>query len=123
MESETFEPAGSLTLSIGIAQGPDHATNPRELVACAEAAMMTAKARGKNQAVLFDEGRTERPAARLASRDDVRSIAHLKMLQSLAGKLNRLNDVREIGATIVNELRMLVDYHSCRVYVARRARI
>jgi diguanylate cyclase (GGDEF)-like protein len=118
METETFEPAGALTLSIGIAQGPDHATNPRELVACAEAAMMTAKARGKKQAVLFHEGATERPAAAPATRDDVRSIAHLKMLQSLAGKLNRLNDVREIGTTIVNELRMLVDYHSCRVYVA-----
>jgi diguanylate cyclase (GGDEF)-like protein len=118
MEAETFEPAGALTLSIGIAQGPEHATNPRELVACAEAAMMTAKARGKKQAVLFHEGATERPAAAPATRDDVRSIAHLKMLQSLAGKLNRLNDVREIGATIVNELRMLVDYHSCRVYVA-----
>jgi diguanylate cyclase (GGDEF)-like protein len=117
MESESFEPAGSLTLSIGIAQGPDHATNPRELVAYAEAAMMTAKARGKNQGVLFDDGTRERPAGSLATRD-VRSIAHLKMLQSLAGKLNRLNDVREIGATIVNELRMLVDYHSCRVYVA-----
>jgi diguanylate cyclase (GGDEF)-like protein len=117
MESESFEPAGSLTLSIGIAQGPDHATNPRELVACAEAAMMTAKARGKNQGVLFDDGTRERPAGSPATRD-VRSIAHLKMLQSLAGKLNRLNDVREIGATIVNELRMLVDYHSCRVYVA-----
>jgi diguanylate cyclase (GGDEF)-like protein len=117
MESESFEPAGSLTLSIGIAQGPDHATNPRELVACAEASMMTAKARGKNQGVLFDDGTRERPAGSPATRD-VRSIAHLKMLQSLAGKLNRLNDVREIGATIVNELRMLVDYHSCRVYVA-----
>jgi diguanylate cyclase (GGDEF)-like protein len=117
IESESFEPAGSLTLSIGIAQGPDHATNPRELVACAEAAMMTAKARGKNQGVLFDDGTRERPAGSLATRD-VRSIAHLKMLQSLAGKLNRLNDVREIGTTIVNELRMLVDYHSCRVYVA-----
>jgi diguanylate cyclase (GGDEF)-like protein len=118
MEHETFEPAGALTLSIGIAQGPEHATNPRELVACAEAAMMTAKARGKKQAVLFHEGATERPAAPPATRDDVRSIAHLKMLQSLAGKLTRLNNVREIGATIVNELRMLVDYHSCRVYVA-----
>jgi diguanylate cyclase (GGDEF)-like protein len=117
MESESFEPAGSLTLSIGIAEGPDHATNPRELVACAEAAMMTAKARGKNQGVLFDDGTRERPAGSLATRD-VRSIAHLKMLQSLGGKLNRLNDVREIGSTIVNELRMLVDYHSCRVYVA-----
>jgi diguanylate cyclase (GGDEF)-like protein len=117
MEAETFEPAGSLTLSIGVAQGPEHATNPRELAACAEAAMMTAKARGKNQGVLFDDGTRERPAASPATRD-VRSIAHLKMLQSLAGKLNRLNDVREIGTTIVNELRMLVDYHSCRVYVA-----
>jgi putative methionine-R-sulfoxide reductase with GAF domain len=45
------------------------------------------------------------------------------MLQSLAGKLNRLNDVAEIGATIVNELRMLVDYHSCRVYVAEGAEL
>jgi diguanylate cyclase (GGDEF)-like protein len=118
MREESFEPAGSLTLSIGAAHGPEHATNPRELVACAEAAMMTAKARGKKQAVLFDEGTSERPGPAPSTRDDVRSIAHLKMLQSLAGKLNRLNDVREIGTTIVNELRMLVDYHSCRVYVA-----
>ena len=111
-----IEPAGRLSVSIGIAQGPEHAMNPRELVACAEVAMMTAKAGGKNQAVLFDEQAGERPEPG-AERRDVRSIAHLKMLQSLAGKLNRLNDVREIGAAIVNELRMLIDYHSCRVYV------
>src|SRR4029453_16918406 len=105
------------SVSIGIAQGPEHAMNPRELVACAEIAMMTAKARGKDQAVLFEEEEAgERPAPAAAGRD-VRSIAHLKMLQSLAGKLNRLNDVREIGDAIVNELRMLVDYHSCRLYV------
>jgi diguanylate cyclase (GGDEF)-like protein len=118
MEEEGFEPADKLTLSIGIAQGPEHAGNPRELVACAEAAMMTAKARGKHQAVLFDDGTSERPTTTQVARSDVRSVAHLKMLQSLAGKLNRLNDVREIGSTIVNELRMLVDYHSCRVYLA-----
>ena len=109
-------PAGRLSVSIGIAQGPEHAMNPRELVACAEIAMMTAKARGKDQAVLFEEEAGERPAPAAVGRD-VRSIAHLKMLQSLAGKLNRLNDVREIGDAIVNELRMLVDYHSCRLYV------
>jgi diguanylate cyclase (GGDEF)-like protein len=109
-------PAGRLSVSIGIAQGPEHAMNPRELVACAEVAMMTAKARGKDQAVLFEEDAGERPTPAPAGRD-VRSIAHLKMLQSLAGKLNRLNDVREIGDAIVNELRMLVDYHSCRLYV------
>ena len=49
--SSTFDPAGRMTVSIGVAQGPQHAMNPRELVACAEAAMMTAKARGKNQTV------------------------------------------------------------------------
>jgi len=111
-----IEPAGRLSVSVGIAQGPEHAMNPRELVACAEIAMMTAKARGKNQAVLFEEDDGERPEPGSVRRD-VRSIAHLKMLQSLAGKLNRLNDVRQIGETIVDELRMLVDYHSCRLYV------
>ena len=39
----------------------------------------------------------------------------MKMLQSLAGKLNRLNDVREIAGTIASELRLLIDYHNCRV--------
>jgi diguanylate cyclase (GGDEF)-like protein len=111
-----FEPAGRMTVSIGVAQGPEHAMNPRELIACAEAAMMTAKARGKNQTVLYDEGASERPEPGAASTGrDVRSIAHMKMLQSLAGKLNRLNDVREIGETIAIELRLLVDYHNCRV--------
>jgi diguanylate cyclase (GGDEF)-like protein len=110
--------AGRITVSIGISQGPDHAMNPRELVACAEAAMMTAKARGKNQVVVFDDGNTERPDEAASTDRDVRSIAHLKMLQSLAGKLNRLNSVRHIGEVIAEELRMLIDYHNCRVYVA-----
>ncbi len=110
-----FDPAVSITVSIGIAEGPEHATNPRELVACAEAAMMTAKSRGKNSVILYDGSTRERPAS--SGGRDVRSIAHLKLLQSLAGKLNRLNDVREIGHAIAAELRMLVDYHSCRVFV------
>jgi predicted signal transduction protein with EAL and GGDEF domain len=105
-----------MTVSIGIALGPQHAMNPRELAACAEAGMMTAKTRGKNQFVLFDEeAATERPASVSTSTRDLRSISHLKMLQSLAGKLNRLNDVRRIGETIAEELRLLIDYHNCRV--------
>ena len=112
-----FGLAGRITVSVGISQGPEHAMNPRELVACAEAAMMTAKARGKNQIVLFDEESTERPDGKQGSGRDVRSIAHLKMLQSLAGKLNRLNDVRRIGEVIADELRLLIDYHNCRVSV------
>src|SRR5947199_7342022 len=63
-----FGPAGKITVSLGISQGPEHAMNPRELVACAEAAMMTAKARGKNQIVLFDDDASERPGgARVSS--------------------------------------------------------
>jgi len=96
-------------VSMGVAQGPEHAMNPRELVSCAEAAMMTAKARGKNQSVVYDDGPTERPSAAALAGRDVRSIAHLKMLQSLAGKLNRLNDVAQIGSTIATELRLLTD--------------
>ena len=108
-----FEPVGRLTISVGISQGPEHAMNPRELFACAEAAMMTAKARGKNGIVLFDEDSMERPA----SHSSVREVAHLKMLQSLGGKLNRLNEVAAIGDVIAAELRTLIDYHNCRVFV------
>ncbi len=111
------EAVGKLTVSTGIAIGPDNAANPRELVACAEAAMMTAKTRGKGLVVPFDESDRERPSEERVRHDDVRSIAHLKMLQSLSGKLSRLNDVAQIGLTIADELRLLVDYHNCRVFL------
>ena len=117
LDKVELELAGRTAVSIGIAQGPEHAANPRELVACAEAAMMTAKARGKSQVVFFDDSDTERPAGRHTGGEDIRSIAHLKMLQSLGGKLNRSNDVREIGMAIANELRQLIDYHNCRVFI------
>ncbi len=118
LEQVEFDLAGSIAVSIGVAHGPEHAANPRELIACAEAAMMTAKARGKNQVVLFDDSATERPNVGEV-REDVRSIAHLKMLQSLGAKLNRLTDVAEIGMTVANELRLLIDYHNCRVFLRR----
>jgi diguanylate cyclase (GGDEF)-like protein len=110
------EAVGELTLSIGVAFGPEHAMNARELIACAEAAMMTAKAQGKHRVVVFEDDNAKRPDIATEGRD-VRSIAHLKMLQSLARKLNRLNDVSEIGEAIVDELRILVDYHNCCVYL------
>lgn len=66
-------------------------------------------------------GRAETAVAPLLPAEDaprdVRSIAHLKMLQSFAGKLTRLTEVREIGITVVDELRTLIDYHNCRVYL------
>ena len=118
VESTDFDPAGRITISVGLARGPEHAMNPRELIACAEAAMMSAKARGKNQIVLYEDSTMERPAGEpLPTARDVRSVAHMKMLQSLGGKLNRLNDVKEIGTVIATELRALIDYHNCRVSV------
>ncbi|MCS7005953.1 MAG: diguanylate cyclase [Thermoleophilia bacterium] len=111
------EIVGRLTASIGLAVCPQHAANPRELVACAEAAMMTAKARGRGLVVPFGETALERPDEEDVRRDDARSIAHLKLLQSLSGKLARLNDVARIGQAIADELRLLVDYHNCRVFL------
>ncbi|MBA2273427.1 MAG: GAF domain-containing protein [Actinobacteria bacterium] len=117
LAARTFDPADRITLSIGIAQGPAAAAHPRELVAFAETAMMVAKADGKNRAVVFGEDSSQRPSGAERKDRDVRSLAHMKMLQSLAGKLNRLNDVHQIGTTIVNELRTFIDYDVCRVYV------
>src|SRR5438477_5854113 len=118
VRSTLFEPAGRMTISVGVSQGPRDAMNPRELVACAEAAMMTAKAHGKNQIVAFGDVEAERPDAAEVVRD-ARSLAHMKLLQSLAGKLNRLNDVRQIGEVVATELRQLIDYHNCRVVIRR----
>src|SRR5918999_6394815 len=112
------EAAGRLTASTGVAVGPEHAANPCELVACAEAAMMTAKTRGRGLIHSFDASDLERPSQENVRRSDVRSIAHLKMLQSLSGKLSRLNDVARIGMTIADELRLLIDYHNCRVFLS-----
>jgi len=122
IQQQPIDAAGEVTLSIGLAEGPTHATNPRELVACAEAAMMTGKARGKNRIVVFSEDVGDRPEAEEPGRD-TRSIAHMKMLQSVASRLNRFNSVKEIGEAIVTELRILVDYHSCRVYLVDGAEL
>ena len=115
MSELEFPEIGGISVSLGISQGPEHAMNPRELLAYAEAAMLTAKAKGGNRVILFDEELTDHPGAPTPRRD-LRSVAHLKMLQSLASKLNRLNDVAQIASTISNELRTLIDYHNCRVY-------
>jgi signal transduction histidine kinase len=48
---------------------------------------------------------------------DGRSVAQLKMLQSLTRTLNQLNDVHQIGEAITAELRTLIDYHNCRVHL------
>ena len=56
-----------------------------------------------------------RPPAR--TRDAERSDAQLDMLRSFAVRLNVLADTVEIGNAITGELRTIIDYHSCRVYL------
>jgi signal transduction histidine kinase/GAF domain-containing protein len=46
-----------------------------------------------------------------------RSVAQLNMLHSLAAKLNTLTSIEAIGDAITDELRTIIDYHNCRVYV------
>ena len=93
---------GRVTVSIGVAEAPKHARSARELVARADDAMMIAKARGKDRAVVYDATRRDDEMGVQRERRR-RSLAHLRMLQSLTGKLNRLNDVHEIGEAIVSE--------------------
>jgi K+-sensing histidine kinase KdpD len=69
-------------------------------------------------------GLTFRRAARTEDVDrsgstsaELRSIAQLRMLHSLARRLNQLNHVRQIGEAITGELRTLIDYHNCRVHL------
>ncbi len=52
-------------------------------------------------------------------KDRVGSGAQLDMLHSLAAKLNALGDVRDIGNAITAELRTIIDYHNCRVYLVQ----
>ncbi len=46
-----------------------------------------------------------------------RSVARLRMLHSLALRLNQLGDVRRIAEAITAELKTLIDYHNCRIYL------
>jgi PAS domain S-box-containing protein len=54
---------------------------------------------------------------RAAPAADLRSVAQLNMLHSVAATLASLDDVSEISAAITEELRTILDYHNCRVYV------
>jgi diguanylate cyclase (GGDEF)-like protein len=114
----TFPVAGKITVSLGVAMGPGHATSARDLFACADLAMLEAKSSGKDRVRLYDRssGTVTEEKSR-STRGEVRTVAHMKMLQSLSAKLNRLNDIEEIGALILDELRGLIDYHNCRIHL------
>jgi diguanylate cyclase (GGDEF)-like protein len=113
----TFPTAGRLTVSVGVAVSPAHSSSPRDLIACADLALLDAKATGKNRVCAFGNWAEDGKAAGAHDRGELRSVAHLRLLQSLAAKLNRLHDVGAIAEAILVELRGLIDYHNCRIHL------
>jgi diguanylate cyclase (GGDEF)-like protein len=104
-----------LTVSMGVAEGPTHATSPKELMACANYALLQAKSQGRGQVAAYLEG--EWSGVRGVPQHEVRMVGHLKLLQTIASKLNRLLDVEAIGEMVTQELRGLIDYHNCRIHL------
>jgi PAS domain S-box-containing protein len=73
--------------------------------------------RGSGVVAKGDEVAAEPEGSRHGEAERFRSVAQLDMLHSLAAELNSLGDVWQIGAAITGELRTIIDYHSCRVYL------
>jgi signal transduction histidine kinase/GAF domain-containing protein len=48
---------------------------------------------------------------------ELRSVAQLRFLHALAPRLNTLDDLVVIAQAITDELRTLIDYHNCRIYL------
>ncbi len=89
-------PVGTVTVSVGIASGPRDSDEGRRLAACAEAAMMTAKAEGKNRVVAYDEHAMTRPAAPRGARRPATADA----LRAAAGELRRLGRLDETAERV-----------------------
>jgi diguanylate cyclase (GGDEF)-like protein len=104
-----------ITVSMGIAEAPTHTSVPGELMACANNALMQAKTAGKNRVESYVAG--EWSGVRAVPEEKSRMAGQLKMLQGLAGKLNRLLDVRQIGEALISELHGLIDNDAVRVYL------
>ncbi|MDQ3855822.1 MAG: PAS domain-containing protein, partial [Chloroflexota bacterium] len=49
--------------------------------------------------------------------DTVAYAERLKVIQAIATRLNRMNDIRSVGQTLAEELHDLINYHACRVYL------
>jgi PAS domain S-box-containing protein len=58
-----------------------------------------------------------RPRSEGEANDELRSLAQLKMLHSLAAQLTGLTDRERIANAITIELKTIIDYHNCRVYL------
>jgi len=59
IRSVSFPLVGQITISLGVAASPLHASSPRELIACADLALLEAKAKGKDRVRAFVEHRSD----------------------------------------------------------------
>jgi diguanylate cyclase (GGDEF)-like protein len=132
--------AERVTVSIGVAAAPLDGSSPRELFASADDALRVAKAEGKNRVHRYSSRTADRVGLRSDGRladparegdlatgsdrtggpgtaDAARALGQLRVVHALMRRLNRLVDVEEIGAMITAELRSIVDFHNCRVYL------
>jgi PAS domain S-box-containing protein len=53
----------------------------------------------------------------IEAQTDLRSVQQLRFLHALALRLNALDDTQAIGEAVTAELRSLIDYHNCRIYL------
>jgi len=104
-----------LTLSLGVAEGPAHGSDGAELLASANYALLQAKTAGHDRVSVYQAG--EWSGVRAVPKGEARMVGHLKVLQSVSSRLNRLQDVRHIAAAILEELGDLVEYHNCRIHL------
>ena len=64
LEHGAAQPGGRITVSIGVATFPDHATDLAALLDCADAALFAAKKAGRDRAVAFAPGMRDSPGRR-----------------------------------------------------------
>ena len=62
-------------------------------------------------------GSEDRRTTTSVDEEELRSAAQLRFLHSLALRLNALDDVGLIAEAITTELKTLIDYHACRIYL------
>ena len=119
----SFDPAGNLSVSTGIAQAPG---------ACDESTRARRVRRGGHDD-REDQGQAPDRGVRAGGRPAPGGSRERQARRPLdrppedapepRGKLSRLNDVSGIGETIVTELRTLIDYHNGRLYLAEGDRL
>ena len=126
-------PGGStITISLGVGEAPRQASGARELYACADAALLAAKRAGKDRVVPCHPAihplRGQGTAIGVTADDsvgrsdetdlgEVRSLAQMRMLHKLTSHLVQLREETSIAEAITADLRGLIDYHNCRIYL------